>query len=90
MPVSSELDRKKAAKQKERDRWNRAIVTVIRAARDDADVTQQELANRLGFTHRQVVNMEHGRRAIHASDLIMIAKALNADPETLLRRVLRW
>lgn len=88
--MSSELDKKKPAKQKERDRWNRAIVTVIRAARDDADVTQQELANRLGFTHRQVVNMEHGRRAIHASDLIMIAKALNEDPETLMRRILRW
>lgn len=88
--MSSELDKKRPAKQKERDRWNRAIVTVIRAARDDADVTQQELANRLGFTHRQVVNMEHGRRAIHASDLIMIAKALNEDPETLMRRILRW
>jgi transcriptional regulator with XRE-family HTH domain len=88
--VSSELDKKRPAKQKERDRLNRAIVTVIRAARDDADVTQQELANRLGFTHRQVVNMEHGRRAIHASDLIMIAKALNEDPETLMRRILRW
>ncbi len=88
--MSSELDKKKHSKQKERDRWNRAIVTVIRAARDDADVTQQELANRLGFTHRQVVNMEHGRRAIHASDLIMIAKALNEDPETLMRRILRW
>jgi transcriptional regulator with XRE-family HTH domain len=88
--VSSELDKKRPTKQKERDRWNRAIVTVIRAARDDADVTQQELANRLGFTHRQVVNMEHGRRAIHASDLIMIAKALNEDPETLMRRIVRW
>lgn len=88
--MSSDLDKKRAAKQKERDRWNRAIVTVIRAARDDADVTQQELANRLGFTHRQVVNMEHGRRAIHASDLIMVAKALNEDPETLMRRILRW
>jgi transcriptional regulator with XRE-family HTH domain len=88
--VSSELDKKRPGRQKERDRWNRAIVTVIRAARDDADVTQQELANRLGFTHRQVVNMEHGRRAIHASDLIMIAKALNEDPETLMRRIVRW
>lgn len=88
--MSSEPDKKQAAKQKERERWNRAVVTVVRAARDDADVTQQELANRLGFTHRQVVNMEHGRRAIHASDLIMIAKALNEDPETLMRRIVRW
>jgi Plasmid maintenance system antidote protein len=86
----SELAKKKAAKQKDRERWNRAILTVIRAARDDADVTQKELADRLGLTHRQVVNIEHGRRAIHASDMIMIAKALNVDPETLLRRILRW
>lgn len=88
--MSSEIERKRTEKQKERDRWNRAVITVIRAARDDADLTQQELANRLGLAHRQVVNMEHGRRAIHASDLIMIAKALNEDPETLIRRILRW
>jgi transcriptional regulator with XRE-family HTH domain len=88
--VVSESDKRRAAKEKERERWNRAILTVIRAARDDADVTQQELAGRLGLTHRQVVNIEHGRRAIHASDLIMIAKALGTEPEVLLRRILRW
>jgi transcriptional regulator with XRE-family HTH domain len=79
-----------AAKQKERERLNRAIVTMIRAARDDADLTQQELADRLGLTHRQIVNMEHQRRAIHASEFIMIAKALNISPTTLLERVLSW
>ncbi len=86
----SELDKRRAAKEKEREKWNRAILTVIRAARDDADVTQQELADRLGMTHRQVVNIEHGRRAIHAVDLIMIAKALGVDPEVLFRRVMKW
>jgi transcriptional regulator with XRE-family HTH domain len=83
-------EKRKSVNDKERERWSGVIVTVIRAARDDADVTQQELANRLGLTHRQVVNMEHGRRAIHASDLIMIARALNLDPEKLLRRIIRW
>lgn len=86
----SEQEKRKAAKQKERERLNRAIVTMIRAARDDADVTQQELADRLGLTHRQVVNMEHQRRAIHASDFIMIAHALNMNPKTLLEKVLGW
>lgn len=85
-----EFEKRRAVKDKERERWNRAIVTVIRAARDDADVTQQELADRLGFTHRQVVNMEHGRRAIHASDVIMIARALNVDAQKLWRRILDW
>jgi transcriptional regulator with XRE-family HTH domain len=85
-----EFEKRRAVKDKERERWNRAIVTVIRAARDDADVSQKELADRLGFTYRQVVNMEHGRRAIHASDLIMIAQALKVDPQKMLRRILGW
>jgi transcriptional regulator with XRE-family HTH domain len=85
-----EQEKRRSVKDKERERWNGTILTVIRAARDDADLTQQELADRLGLTHRQVVNMEHGRRAIHAADLIMIARALKVDPEKLLRRILRW
>jgi hypothetical protein len=55
---------------------NRGNVTLIRASGDDTDITQQELAIRLGFTHRQVVNMDHRHRAIHASNIIMIARAL--------------
>lgn len=80
----------KAAKQKERERLNRAIVTIIRAARDDADMTQAELAAALGLPYRAVVNMEHQRRVIEASDLIMIARALKLNPTTLLERVLSW
>lgn len=78
------------AKQKERERLNRAIVTMIRAARDDADMTQAELAAALGLTPRQVVNIEHQRRAVHASDLILIARALKLSPTALLERVLAW
>ena len=85
-----DLEKKKAAKQKERERWDRAVLAVIAASRNDSDVTQGELADRLGWTRTQVVNIEHGRRAIRASDLIMIAKALNLEPETLLRRIMRW
>jgi transcriptional regulator with XRE-family HTH domain len=88
--MSEAEKRKTAAKQKERERLNRAIVTMIRAARDDADMTQAELAAAIGLPYRAVVNMEHQRRIIEASDLIMIARALKLNPATLLERVLSW
>jgi hypothetical protein len=34
--------------------------------------------------------MEHQRRIVEASDLIMIARALKISPTTLLERVLSW
>lgn len=79
-----------AAAEKERERLDRLIVTVIRASLIDADVTHQALADRLGMARVQVINMLRRRRAIHASDLIMIARALKLDPKTLLERVLSW
>lgn len=78
------------AAEKENERLDRLIVTVIRASLVDADVTHQELADRLGLTRVQVTNMMRRRRAIHASHFIMIARALKLDPRTLLDRVLSW
>lgn len=79
-----------AAMEKERERLDRVIVTIIRASLDDADMTQAELAAALGLTHRQVVNMLSQRKAIHSSQFILIARALKLDPKTLLERVLSW
>jgi len=82
--------KEKSTKRKEFERWDRAVLRVIASSRQDSDITQEELANRLGWTRAQVVNIEHGRRAVRVSDLIMIAKALNLEIETLLRRITRW
>jgi transcriptional regulator with XRE-family HTH domain len=78
------------AGQQEWDRWSNAVVTVLRAARDDADVTQAELARRLGWTKAQVVNLEGGRRAVRAVDLFMIAGALRIEPQELIRLIQAW
>lgn len=78
------------AKQTERERLNRAIVTVIRAARNDADMTQMDLAAALDLPYRAIVNMEGRRRVVQACDLIMIARVLKLSPTTLLERVLSW
>lgn len=81
---------KGTAKQKERERLNRAIATVIRAARDDADMTQKDLAAAVDLPYRAIVNMEGRRRVVEVCDLIMIARALKLRPTTLLERVLSW
>jgi transcriptional regulator with XRE-family HTH domain len=54
------------------------------------EVSQMELAKRMGVTRNTVANIESGRRAVHFTDFLMIAKALNIDPLALLHRVLRW
>jgi hypothetical protein len=37
-----------------------------------------------------VFNFEQGRRDLSVSDLILVARALNVDPERLFRRILNW
>jgi ribosome-binding protein aMBF1 (putative translation factor) len=74
----------------ERKRWARKVVTVVKASRQDADVSRRQLADWVGMTPSQIANMEHGRREIRVVDLIMIAQAIRVDPETLFRRILRW
>jgi transcriptional regulator with XRE-family HTH domain len=82
--------RERETPQQARKRWARKIVAVLKASREDADVSRTELAEWLGFTVNQVANLEYGRRELRVIDLIMIAQALRLDPETLFRRILRW
>lgn len=70
--------------------WNKAIRTVVRAIRLDADLSQQELADPLHVSRSVIAHLEAGRRAIQASELPSIARALRCSPETLVRRILAW
>ena len=70
--------------------WNKAIGTVVRATRLDADLSQQELADPLHVSRNVIADLETDRRAIQASELPSIAIALRCSPETLVRRILAW
>lgn len=72
------------------EHWNRAIGNVIAATRRDADVTQEQLANRMEWHRSTVAKIEAGEIGIKAADLILVAKALETDPEVLFRRIARW
>jgi DNA-binding XRE family transcriptional regulator len=67
----------------QRERWNRAVVAVLAATRRDKDVSQDSLAERLGVSRDVVANIEAGRRRVEVSDLILIGRALDVEPEVL-------
>ncbi|HKT74579.1 MAG TPA: helix-turn-helix transcriptional regulator [Steroidobacteraceae bacterium] len=74
----------------ERKRLEHRIATVLKASREDLDVSRKELARRLRWKPEQVADLEIGRRVIRASDLIRIARALQMEPDELVRRIVRW
>jgi len=74
----------------DRARLEQGIRMALWASRHDADITQQQLAEKLGWSRNQVANVESGRRQIQVIDLLLFAKALNVSPMTLLNRILHW
>jgi transcriptional regulator with XRE-family HTH domain len=74
----------------ERARLERAIRTVLGASREDLDVSQKQLARKLGWTRNVIANLETGRRVLGLADFVLIARELHIEPERLLHRILRW
>ena len=74
----------------EAQRVQRAARTVLRALRDDADLTRAQLAQRVGYDEEQIKNIELGHRSIRLEDVVTWALALDKDPERILLEVLRW
>jgi ribosome-binding protein aMBF1 (putative translation factor) len=73
-----------------RDRWNRAVRAVWTASRRDADLSQAALAAKLRLTRDIVASIEAGRRRIEFADVMLLAEALELEPETIFQRILRW
>jgi transcriptional regulator with XRE-family HTH domain len=44
----------------------------------------------MAWSREIVSNIEQGRRDVTVADLVLIARALDVDPEKLFRRILRW
>jgi len=85
-----ETEEKPLSLDKERRRWERVTAIVLTGTRRDQDVSQQELADRLGWTRNMIANLESGRRSLRLSDFFLVARALNVTPETLMLRIMRW
>jgi transcriptional regulator with XRE-family HTH domain len=81
---------KKATRKNQRERWYQIAVAVIAASRRDAGISQEQLAEKLGWSRSKVAKLEQADRRVELADFILIARALDVDPETLFRRVMRW
>ena len=73
-----------------RSRWHRATITVIVASRREADLTQEQLAQHVGWHRSKIAKIESGERRLDVPEFIMIAAALRIEPAALLAKVLRW
>jgi excisionase family DNA binding protein len=52
----------------------------VRRLREEAGLTQLELAARSGLTHETISRLEHGQREPHARTLLALAQALGTTP----------
>ena len=66
----------------------RALIAAIKAARKDAGLSQQELADRLGLHQSFIARTESGSRRIDLRELVVYCRAMNADPLGILRTVI--
>ncbi len=77
-------------KQAQREQWDRAVVAVWTATRRDSDLSQAQLATKLGCSRDTIAGIESGRRKVTVSDVRLLAEAVGVDPETIFGRILRW
>ena len=61
----------------------------LAAARRQANVTQQELAARLGKPQSFISEYERGQRRVDVVELLVISRALGADPVELFAEIAR-
>jgi transcriptional regulator with XRE-family HTH domain len=57
---------------------------LIKTARLDAKMTQEQLGISIGLTRTSVNNIEHGRQPIQIHTLFAIASTVGVEPSTLL------
>jgi len=57
------------------------------AARDQAGLTQQRLAKRLGKPQSFVAKYEGGERRLDVVEFIVIARAIGTDPARIFRKI---
>jgi transcriptional regulator with XRE-family HTH domain len=67
----------------------RVVGACLAAARRRANVTQDELAARLGKPQSTVSEIERGQRRVDVVELLVIARALGADPLDLFAEITR-
>ena len=69
----------------------RSLVAQLVTARKTAGLTQTDLAERLGTGWRQtlVSKIETGERKLDAVEFVVVARAVGANPATIVNQIVR-
>lgn len=73
-----------------RSRRHRALLVVLLASRREAQLTQQQAADRMRWSQSKLAQIETGQRQVYASELFDLAAAYKVDPVELFRRWATW
>ena len=68
---------------------HRAFCALLRETREQAGMTQTELAKRLGKPQSFVAKFEGGERRLDVVEFLEVARALGADPIRIIRALLK-
>lgn len=62
----------------------RAFGRALRKSREEADLTQREVAQRVGLSRTSITNIERGNQHIALHQLFLLASAVGVEPASLL------
>lgn len=66
---------------------NKRIGRALQKMRDEAHLTQSEVAAKLGKPQSFVAKVESGERSLHVAELFDYSRALNSDAYVVLCRI---
>lgn len=67
----------------------RAVAEILAEARENAGLTQRDLAARIRRSHSVIGMIESQQRQVTVPELIKLAVAIGADPIDLFKRIVR-
>jgi transcriptional regulator with XRE-family HTH domain len=70
-----------------RSRGHQVLIELLASTREQAGLTQRDLASRLRRPHSFIGRIEAGERRVDVVEFIEIAKVLGVDPETLFAKL---
>jgi transcriptional regulator with XRE-family HTH domain len=68
--------------------FNAAFAKILRARREQARLSQMKIAAAVGGSEVYVRRMERGKQTPTVTTLVLLARALGVEPETLLAEIL--
>jgi transcriptional regulator with XRE-family HTH domain len=68
---------------------HQALVAFIKKKREDANLTQAQVARRIGRYQSFVATFESGQKRIDAVELVEIAAAIGFDPRDAIKAIAR-